>query len=95
MAPISISTARGVSTITVDGDFTFEVNRKFRDIYQALPHDRPVIIDPLRASYIDSAGLGMLIRPREHAGKVPKSIRLLGANDTMRTIPEVANFTIA
>ena len=37
----------------------------------------------------------MLIRPREHAGEVPKSIRLLGANDTMRTILEVANFTIA
>jgi len=42
---------------------------------------------------MDSAGLGMLIQLRDFAGGQAASIRLVGLNDTIRTILNVANFS--
>ena len=53
--------------ITVEGDLTFASNRLFRDAYQAYQNTR-FTVDLTRATYMDSAGLGMLIRLRDHAG---------------------------
>jgi anti-anti-sigma factor len=92
MAQVSISDKDGRTTIRIHGDFVFALNREFRDVYQALPPDRPVTVDLSGAAYIDSAGLGMLVRLREHQGGEKRSVTLRGANPTIRNILDVANF---
>lgn len=93
MARISLSTADNKATLTVHGDLTFDSNREFRETYQKIPENLPVIVDLSQAGYIDSAGLGMLLRLREHtsAGGAA-AVSLTGANGTIRSILEVANF---
>lgn len=92
MSNIALSNRNGVPTITIQGSFTFDENRHFRDVYEQIPRNKPVAVDLSRTDYMDSAGLGMLLRLREHAGNDPKSVRLVGANDTVKLILEVANF---
>lgn len=93
MSRVSFSETDGIATLRIAGDFVFSINREFRDAYQAVPAGRPFLVDLSGAAYIDSAGLGMLIRLREHAGGQKHSVRLHGANETIRTILQVANFT--
>jgi anti-anti-sigma factor len=92
MSTIKITHDHGIPTIVVTGAFVFELNREFRDTYQTLPANRPVVVDLSRADYLDSAGLGMLIRLREHAGNTKDAVTLKGANSTVRQILDVANF---
>lgn len=70
----------------------FDLNRQFRDAYQSLPAKTPVTVDLSGADYIDSAGLGMLIRLREHAGDASNAVTIKGANPTVQQILDVANF---
>lgn len=92
MSRIQVSNSTGRPTITISGDFTFDVNREFRDAYKAINGNTPVVVDLSRSSYIDSAGLGMLLRLREHAGGTRQSVTVVGANDAVRSIFNVANF---
>lgn len=92
MSRISIATNDGTTTISIHGSFVFDLNREFRDAYQDLPAGQPFAVDLCNAGYIDSAGLGMLLRLREHAGNDKRSVTLVGANDRVRTILDIANF---
>jgi anti-anti-sigma factor len=92
MSRISIRQEDNTTTITVHGDFVFDVNREFRDAYQSSPATDRFVVDLKDTAYMDSAGLGMLIQLRDYAGGQAASIRLVGLNDTLRTILNVANF---
>lgn len=92
MSRISASEVDGRFTITIDGNLAFDLNRDFRQAYQSIPPHRPVVVDLTRSGYVDSAGLGMLIQLREFLGGDKASVTLLGANETIRTILDVANF---
>lgn len=92
MPSITLDDRRDTPRICVNGAFVFDVNREFRSAYSRLTEGRPVEIDLSRADYIDSAGLGMLVRLREHAGNRNDSVTIIGANPTVRTILDVANF---
>ena len=60
----------GKTTIVINGDFTFEVNREFRNAYlSGTPGKQAGDSGFFDSNYVDSAGLGMLIRLREHVGK--------------------------
>jgi anti-anti-sigma factor len=93
MSRISVEQEDNTTTITVQGDFVFDVNREFRDAYQASPPTNAFVVDLKDTAYMDSAGLGMLIQLRDFAGGQAASIRLVGLNDTIRTILNVANFS--
>lgn len=80
------------ATIAVHGNLVFDLNREFRDAYQAVPAKTPFVVDLAHTDYIDSAGLGMLIQLREHAGGSKSSVRLVGLNQTIKSILDVANF---
>jgi anti-anti-sigma factor len=92
MSQITLDTADGTAKITVHGNFVFDLNRAFREAYQQVPAGQRIIVDLSRSQYVDSAGLGMLLRLREHAGGSRDSVTLDGANDTVRLILDVANF---
>ena len=92
MSSITLTQQDGEAHIVINGSFVFELNRAFRDAYRAVPTGTPVTIDLSAADYIDSAGLGMLIRLREHVGGDVNKLTLTGANPTVKKILEVANF---
>ena len=92
MSTITVTQHEGEARIVVNGSFVFDLNRAFREAYRSLPAGTSVTIDLSAADYIDSAGLGMLIRLREHVGGDANRITLTGANPTVKKILEVANF---
>ena len=92
VSTINVNKKDNKTVITIQGSFVFDVNKAFREAYADLPKGRPVTVDLSRADYIDSAGLGMLLRLREHLGNEKHLVRLTGGNDTIRTILNVANF---
>ena len=92
MSSISLTQHDDEARIVVNGSFVFELNRAFRDAYRSIPAGTPITIDLSAADYIDSAGLGMLIRLREHTGGTVGGVTLSGANPTVKKILEVANF---
>lgn len=93
MPSISVSREENTTTIAVHGDFVFGLNREFREAYQASPPTNRFVVDLTDTAYMDSAGLGMLIQLRAFAGGQSARIRLVGLNDTIRTILTVANFS--
>lgn len=92
MSQVRLDSTRETPVIVIEGNFVFDINRAFRDAYQAMPAGTRCVVDLSRAAYLDSAGLGMLLRLREHAGNRSDAVTLHGANDTIRTILDVANF---
>ncbi|MDJ0739587.1 MAG: STAS domain-containing protein [Gammaproteobacteria bacterium] len=92
MSSIDTKDEDGTSYIVVHGSFVFDLHKPFRQAYQSLPGGRRVVVDLSRADYIDSAGLGMLLRLREHLGGDSATITLHGANTAIREILDVANF---
>lgn len=92
MSNVSLSQHEGTSVLSIHGAFVFDINRDFRQAYRAIDPGTSVLVDLSRTSYIDSAGLGMLIKLREHIGGGQPLVTLRGANDTVHTILTVANF---
>ncbi len=92
MSSITLTQKEGETHLVVNGSFVFDINRAFRDAYRSVPAGTRITVDLSAADYIDSAGLGMLIRLREHAGGTADAVTLSGANPTVRKILEVANF---
>lgn len=92
MSQIALSSDNGAYKIVIAGKFTFDRNTEFRVAYKQVPANHPITVDLSRTDYMDSAGLGMLVRLREHAGSGRTAITLAGANPTIRNILDVANF---
>jgi anti-anti-sigma factor len=92
MSQITVNVGDRETRLTIHGNFVFDLNRQFREAYNQVPNNRPVVVDLSQSQYLDSAGLGMLIRLRDHVGGDKSSVTLTGANDAIRTILEVANF---
>lgn len=92
MSSINTHDEDGTTYIVVHGSFVFDLHKPFRQAYRSLPRERRVVVDLSQADYIDSAGLGMLLRLREHLGGNSAAITLRGANTAIRQILDVANF---
>lgn len=79
--------------LRIHGDFTFDINRTFREAYQAHASGSNYEVDLSRTNYMDSSGLGMLIQLREYAGGDNGRVILSGARPTIQSILEVAKFS--
>ncbi len=77
----------------IRGNFTFDINRDFREAYKSQPTGSRFEVDLSQSRYMDSSGLGMLIQLREHAGGDNGKVILSGADETLQTILDVANFS--
>lgn len=92
MSRISSINKDGITHIVVHGSLVFDLNKAFREAYQSLPTNARVVVDLSGADYLDSAGLGMLIRLRDYLSEAPQPVTLMGANAAIRQILDVANF---
>ena len=82
-------------TIAINGRFTFEDHREFRKAYNdclEIKGVKKVAIDFLRAEYLDSSALGMLLMLRERAKSMNVDVSLVNAKGSVYQVLEIANF---
>lgn len=78
--------------ISVSGDFDYNQVKPFRESYEEIPQAaQTIVVDFRKTEYMDSSGLGMLIKLRKHFGE-GKDIRLRTANPQVMNILEIARF---
>lgn len=87
----SINNNGKVLTISVIGNFSFELQDAFRASYESGGMER-YIIDLEHTEYMDSAALGMLLMMREMVGGDNADITLQNCGQDIRVILKVANF---
>ena len=83
------------TTISIVGQFTYDQNRLFSEIYKELlpsATDQTVIVDLSKTNYMDSAGLGMLLLFKQRMGNKVRDIAIHGANETVKSVLQVAQF---
>jgi anti-anti-sigma factor len=82
-------------TISVNGNFDFNLVKLFRASYSDLnPAPRKIIVDLRHTDTIDSAALGMLINMKKFLGKADGEIELQNCNQTVKRILSIARFDI-
>ena len=78
--------------ISVTGEFDFNQVENFDDAYLDIPQgDHVIVVDFRKTEYMDSSGLGMLMKLRKHFGK-DADIRLRTPNKQIINILEIARF---
>ena len=84
----------GVLKIRLDGKFTFDDHKVFRQAYKDKLGfiGRLIEIDFANVDYLDSSALGMLLLVREMADDCGKVIELVNCRGVVAQILEVANF---
>ena len=89
----SASTDGNILTIHIKGQFFFQTILDFRQAYGSGhdPHQQ-FIVDLSETQDIDSAGLGMLLKLRDHATRQGKSVSIMGSNPNLRSLLSRAKF---
>ena len=79
--------------IIIEGEFTYDVGREFRQCYEnASENPDSYIIDLSKATFIDSAGLGMLVAFRDYFSSNGSNMHLVGAEDQVLETLQLSNF---
>jgi len=79
-------------TINVQGGFTYDLYREFRDAYRDAPMGTAYTLNLHKADYMDSSALGMLLVLREHAGGDSAKITINGCCGSLRKVFMIARF---
>jgi len=78
--------------IAISGDFDFNLVEPFVAAYEDIKlKDQTIVVDFRETQFMDSSGLGMLIKLRKHFGP-DADIRLRTANPQVMNILEIAKF---
>lgn len=78
--------------VSITGDFDFNQVRSFANAYESFPKQGiTIVVDFRKTEYMDSSGLGMLIKMRKYFGSAA-DIRLRTPNPQVMDILEIANF---
>lgn len=91
---ISTLTTDGVSRIKLNGRFTFDKHKDFRQVIkdQLTGKSRVIEIDFGQVDYLDSSALGMLLLAREQASQAGKTVALTNCRGNVKAVLDVANF---
>lgn len=92
---ITTSVAGNRLTIRFEGRFDFSAHRAFREaIKDAVANAaiREVVLDMMKAEYIDSSALGMLLLSRENCTGAGKTIRIVNPRGTVKEVLHIASF---
>ena len=91
----NISKERDTYTISVNGNFDFNLVKPFRESYTKLESiPETIIVDMRHVDTIDSAALGMLINMKKQLGKADGEIDLRNCNATVKKILLIACFNM-
>ena len=81
------------AVIGLEGHFTFEAHRDFKEVTtNALAHEgvQSIELDLAGVDYLDSAALGMLLLLNERAAG--RKVSLSNCKGTVKTVLDIANF---
>lgn len=78
-------------TIRMTGRFDFSCRTDFRSAYLSAPKGASYVVDMNEVKYVDSAGLGMLLLLRDHAGEATR-ITIAGCKGQPEQVLKIANF---
>jgi len=87
---IEITRQHGVTTVAISGRFDFQCITEFKPVLQT--DDHRWIVDLSRASYVDSAALGMLLLLRERAGGDSARVTIRGVCGQPQEVLRIARF---
>lgn len=79
-------------TIQIFGRFDFSISKEFDNLVQKVSIDQGVGIDFSYCNYIDSAGIGALVRLKVDTDELDSNIRLLNCKDTVLETLKIADF---
>lgn len=81
------------SSITLGDQLTFDHHTDFRSaLKQALAHSGPIQFDCSSLTYVDSAGLGMLLLTKTEAEKLNRQVKLLNVNSELMELFKLVHF---
>jgi anti-anti-sigma factor len=91
---ITKSLDNGTYTITLSDKFTFFDHAAFQEILNEIGREdiREIILDVAGVTFIDSAGLGLLLLGRDETVKYRKSLVIRGATGQVKKMFDVAHF---
>ncbi|KPC54102.1 STAS domain-containing protein [Amantichitinum ursilacus] len=84
---------QNIAQIQLNGHFTFEAHRDFKQVTQEAldnPSVTALTLDFAGVDYMDSAALGMLLLLNERAGG--RRITLVNCKGTVKAVLDIANF---
>ncbi len=77
-------------TLDIQGEFTYQLHREFREAYRDEPEGTAYIINLFKTEYMDSAALGMLLREQTNGDSAKITIK--GCRESLRKIFTIARF---
>ncbi len=82
------------TTLYISGNLTFSDRQDAIDLIPRLfeTGGRQIVVDVSEVGYIDSAGLGVLLTLREHAGENDAGFSIRGATGTVKATFDLAGF---
>ncbi|MFT3710147.1 MAG: STAS domain-containing protein [Archangium sp.] len=89
---ISAQHEAGTTTLTVDGKFNFGCYQDFHGAIAGVSASQQFVVDLRRATYLDSAALGMLLLLRDRVGADPSRVVLRVGDGQPRDVLQLANF---
>ncbi|CAG0953793.1 STAS-domain containing protein [Rhodocyclaceae bacterium] len=92
---LTTSVAGNRLTIRLEGRFDFSAHRAFREAIKAAVANKDikeVVLDMMKAEYIDSSALGMLLLSRENCTGAGKAIRIANPRGTVKEVLHIASF---
>ena len=93
MFKIEESTDGATLTIIPVGRLDARVHRTFLEAYTTRPAPSShYVVDFAQTEYIDSTGLGMLLKLREFAGGKQSRVHLIKCSPQVKSILSIANF---
>lgn len=91
---VESSLEEGVLNIMVSGRFEFSVHPHFRDLTRLAENGvKQIVIDLAKTDYVDSSALAMLLVLRDKFVGDKNSIQINNAQNDIKEILEMANFT--
>ena len=89
-----ISTASGVTEISLSGSMTFADHETFRSVISAFegPSGHEMVFDLSGLEYVDSSGLGMFLIARDVAARKRLGFKLKGVKGSVRRVMSLARF---
>ena len=93
---ITTSSEGTVTVLEIKGDLTFGAGeQQFSEQIQSLLEDgnRLILVDVERVGFVDSSGLGALIRSQTSCSQVSGRLALIGVGQQLRSLLAIARLT--
>ncbi len=91
---VRVNSSQKLVEILIRERLDFSMYKEFRQAYRYVTDKRTrFVVDFKDASFIDSAGIGMLLLLRQHARSVDGSLQVVNTTGAVRRVLEMIHFS--